>query len=59
MGLFSKIINEGEFYVNTNKELDDYVCVMKENYDKKNENISNMTLEQIEKRRKETAQKKR
>lgn len=59
MGLFSKIINEGKNYVNTNKELDDYIYVMKENYDKQNENISSMTLEQIEKRRKQTAQKKR
>ncbi len=59
MGLFSKIINEGKNYVNTNKELDDYIYVMKEKYDKQNENISSMTLEQIEKRRKQTAQKKR
>ena len=59
MGLFSKMINEGEFYVNTNRELDDYIRVVKENYYKKNENISSMTLDQIEKRRQETAQKKR
>lgn len=59
MGIFSKIVNEGRNYANTNEELDDYICVIKEKYDKKNEDVSSMTLEQIEQRRKQNAQKKR
>ncbi len=59
MGIFSKIVNEGRNYANTNRELDDYICVVKEKYDEKYEDISSMTLEQIEQRRKQNAQKKR
>lgn len=59
MGIFSKIVNEGRNYANTNEELDDYICVIKEKYDEKYEDISSMTLEQIEQRRKQNAQKKR
>ncbi len=59
MGIFSKIVNEGRNYANTNEELDDYICVIKEKYDQKHEDISSMTLEQIEQRRKQNAQKKR
>ena len=59
MGIFSKIVNEGRNCANTNEELDDYIHVIKENYDRKNEDISSMTLEQIEQRRKQNAKKKR
>lgn len=59
MGILSKIINEGRNYANTNEELDDYICAVKEKYDKKNEDISSMTSEQIEQRRKQNARKKR
>ena len=59
MGFFSKIINEGKNFSNTTQEIDDYMRLVREKYEKKAENISAMTLEQIELRRKRYANRKR
>lgn len=59
MGRFSKIINEDSNFSNTVEVLDDYISVVKDEHEKNTENISDMTLEQIENRRKDKAKKKR
>ena len=59
MGVFSKIINEGRNFANTTQEIDDYMRLIGERYRKEAENISAMTPEQIELRRKKYAIGKR
>ena len=59
MGVFSKIVNEGKDFANTTQEIDDYMRLIKGKYEKEAENISAMTLEQIELRRKKYASGKR
>ena len=59
MGFFSKIVNEGKNFANTKQEIDDYMRLVREKYEKEVENISAMTLEQIELRRKRYANRKR
>lgn len=59
MGVFSKIVNEGKIFSNTTQEIDDYMRLIREKYEKEAENISAMTLEQIELRRKKYASGKR
>ena len=59
MGVFSKIVNEGKDFANTTQEIDDYMRLIREKYEKEAENISAMTLEQIEVRRKKYASGKR
>ena len=59
MGFFSKIVNEGKNFANTTQEIDDYMRLIREKYEKETENISAMTLEQIELRRKRYANRKR
>ena len=59
MGTFSKIVNEGKDFANTTQEIDDYMRLIREKYEKESENISAMTLEQIELRRKKYASGKR
>ncbi|MGL4948191.1 MAG: hypothetical protein ACRC42_02275 [Mycoplasma sp.] len=59
MGRFSKIINESRDFMSTIQELNDYIKVVKKEYEKNNENIINMMPEQIECRGKLSVKKKR
>lgn len=58
MSVFSKILNSKEMYKNVLEEFEDYIKILESFYEDRKQNVLSLTLEELEKKRKEKAELK-
>ncbi len=58
MSVFSKILNSKEMYKNVLEEFEDYIRILESFYEDRKQNVLSLTLEELEKKRKEKAELK-